>query len=491
MEKNDLKTFSIQPSPNIIATLSHSGYRIDTSIADLLDNSIAHNAHIINIIFDFKSNNIDDWTVEINDDGDGMDSQTLSNAFIMGDRSLKEDRKSGDHGRYSVGMKTASIAQADYLLVVSKMEGKEFTAKAMDMNYLNEKKEWNGYDFDGVTEYSDIITNHGTSIIWKKLKFIDKTLPIELVKKDLYSKIDAVSSYLGMVFHRFIERNELKIIIQNREIKPWNPFFPNVNTKLVDKHEDEFITTKTYILPSKDELTEDEYNEMNRGDALSHQGFYVYRNDRMIISGGWLNLKNCKPHQKLNALRISIDFDSRLDEFFDVGFTKSTIDFPKNITDKLENIVKIGKQKASDNLKQRVRTRLNHGNSLKNEIWVTKNSTNGIVCDINISHPLIKEYTKNVDPKDLNKLFKLIAGSIPTIYASSNNSKDIYYTDDEIMEYIDNFYKNEQLTRINDYSLNKRKFNAEVFDKMVNIEPFSEYLDLLQIYFDTEVNNNE
>ena len=488
---NEQKTFSIQPSPNIIATLSHIGYKIDTSIADLLDNSIAHNAHNIDIRFNFQSNNIDDWTVEIIDDGDGMDSQTLSNAFIMGERSLKDERERGDHGRYSVGMKTASIAQADYLLVVSKMKNKEFTAKAMDMNYLNNRKEWEGYDFDGVAEYSNIIENNGTSVIWKKLKFIDNTLPIELAKKDLYSKIDTVSSYLGMVFHRFIERNELTIKIQNRVVKPWNPFFPNVNTKLVDTHEDEFITTKTYILPSKDELSEDEFNEMNRGDALAHQGFYVYRNDRMIHAGGWLNLKNFKQHQKLNALRISVDFDSRLDEYFDVGFTKSTIDFPKNITDKLEAVVKIGKQKAAENIKQKVRTRIKPGNNTKNEIWVTKNSSNGIICDINTSHPLIKEYTKNIDPKDLNKLFKLIAGSIPTVYASSDKSQNVYYTNDEIMEFIDNYYKNEQLTRINDYSLNKRKFNAEVFDKMVNIEPFCDYLDLLQTYFDTEVNNNE
>ena len=204
-----------------------------------------------------------------------------------------------------------------------------------------------------------------------------------------------------------------------------------------------------------------------------------------------LNLKNCKQHQKLNALRISVDFDSRLDEYFDVGFTKSTIDFPKNITDKLEAVVKVGKQKAAENIKQKVRTRIKPGNNTKSEIWVTKNSSNGIICDINTSHPLIKEYTKNIDPKDLNKLFKLIAGSIPTVYASSDKSQNVYYTDDEIMEFIDNYYKNEQLTRINDYSLNKRKFNAEVFDKMVNIEPFCDYLDLLQTYFDTEVNNNE
>ena len=116
-----------------------------------------------------------------------MDSQTLSNAFIMGERSLKDTRDSMDHGRYSVGMKTASIAQADYLLVVSKTRNDSFTAKAMDMDYLSKTKEWNGYDFDGDERFENIIKDHGTNVIWKKLKFIDKTLPYELAKKDLYS----------------------------------------------------------------------------------------------------------------------------------------------------------------------------------------------------------------------------------------------------------------------------------------------------------------
>lgn len=486
------RTFSIQPSPNIIGTLSHSGYKIDTSIADLLDNSIAHNAHNIDIIFNFNDANIDNWSVEIIDDGDGMDSQTLSNAFIMGERSLKDKRDSSDHGRYSVGMKTASIAQANYLLVVSKMRNKTFTAKAMDMDYLNDTKKWKGYDFDGNEEYAYVIEDHGTNVTWKKIKFIDRTLPYDLAKKDLYSKMDLVSNYLGMVFHRFIEDGSLTINIQGRKIKAWNPFFQsNLKTKKVDTYKDEWITTNTYILPSKEELNEDEFLEMSRGDSLSHQGFYVYRNRRMILAGGWLNLKNCKPHQKLNSLRISIDFDSKLDEYFDVGFTKSTIDFPKNITDKLENIVKIGKQKASENLKQKARTHIKPGTTSKSEIWITKNTNNKTVCDINLSHPLIKEYTKGMDPKNINKLFKLIAGSIPTIFASSDYVENVYYTDEEIMEYIDNYYKNEQLMRINDYSINRRKFNAEVFEKMANIEPFCDYLDLVQTYFDNEVNEDE
>ena len=486
------KTFPISPSPNIIGTLSHSGYKIDTSIADLLDNSIAHNAHNIDIIFNFNDSDINNWTVEIIDDGDGMDSQTLSNAFIMGDRSLKDVRDRMDHGRYSVGMKTASIAQADYLLVVSKMKNKDFTAKAMDMDYLSKTKEWNGYDFDGDPRFENVIINHGTNVIWKKLKFIDKTLPYELAKKDLYAKIDTVCNYLGMVFHRFIENGSLTIKVQGRTIKAWDPFFKsNMKTRVVDSYEDEWIKTKTYILPSKDEINEDEFNVMNKGDALGHQGFYVYRNNRMILAGGWLNLKNCKIHQKLNSLRISIDFDSNLDEYFDVGFTKSTIEFPKNITDKLENIVKIGKQKASENLKQKARVHIKPGATSKSEIWVTKNTNNKMICDINLEHPLVKEYTRGMESKNISKLFKLIAGTIPTVYASSEYSQSTYYTDEEILEYIDNFYKNEQMIRINDYAINKRKFNAEVFEKMVNIEPFCDYLDLVQTYFENEVKVDE
>ena len=110
-----------------------------------------------------------------------------------------------------------------------------------------------------------------------------------------------------------------------------------------------------------------------------------------------------------------------------------------------------------------------------------------MICNINLEHPLVKEYTKGMDPQNINKLFKLISGSIPTVYASSEYLQNSYYTDEEMMEYIDNFYKNEQLIRINEYAINRKKFNAEVFEKMVNIEPFCDYLDLVQTYFDNEV----
>ena len=48
-----------------------------------------------------------------------------------------------------------------------------------------------------------------------------------------------------------------------------------------------------------------------------------------------------------------------------------------------------------------------------------------------------------------------------------------------------------ELQLYQDVLFKAQKINAEVFDKMVNIEPFCDYLDLLQTYFDTEVNNNE
>ena len=88
-------------------------------------------------------------------------------------------------------------------------------------------------------------------------------------------------------------------------------------------------------------------------------------------------------------------------------------------------------------------------------------------------------------------MFKLIAGNVPTIYASGNHENIVNYSDEEIFEYMDNFYKSELIKRPNDYAINKKKFNLDVFEKMACIEPFCDYLDLLQIYFDEEVSINE
>ena len=56
--------------------------------------------------------------------------------------------------------------------------------------------------------------------------------------------------------------------------------------------------------------------------GLDNQGFHIYRENRLIYSGGWLNRMFVKePHS--NLIRVEISFNHELDEQFQIDIKKS------------------------------------------------------------------------------------------------------------------------------------------------------------------------
>ena len=79
---NNQKTFSVEPTTQIVKTLSYSGYTLKSALADIIDNSIGAGPTEIKINFNFNNQiSLDDWSVQIIDNGHGMNSKELENAF--------------------------------------------------------------------------------------------------------------------------------------------------------------------------------------------------------------------------------------------------------------------------------------------------------------------------------------------------------------------------------------------------------------------------
>ena len=170
---NEFKTFSVEPTTQIVKTLSYSGYTLKSALADIIDNSISAGATEVKVNFNFDSlTNLDLWNVQIIDNGHGMNSKELENAIKMGSCNMNDVREQSDLGRYGMGMKTASFSQADYFQVTSKRENEKITSKAIDKQVIENTKSWIGLDFDDVID-NNIIKNQGTIIEWRKLRFIE------------------------------------------------------------------------------------------------------------------------------------------------------------------------------------------------------------------------------------------------------------------------------------------------------------------------------
>jgi hypothetical protein len=209
------------------------GYRIADAIADLVDNSVDAGAPHVLIRFVRSAAGI--HQVLIVDDGQGMDAPRLREAMRFGSESEPNDHRLG---KYGIGLKSASLSQADVVTVLSRTKrtdvGRRWTLE-------NIKKQWSCEILEeaGISDAFGMSFCHvkpakaGTMVIWERLEHL-RALPSN-IDRVLERTIDDVSVELGIRFHRFLERKQLQIGIDQhfvgegepatcRFVIPLNPF---------------------------------------------------------------------------------------------------------------------------------------------------------------------------------------------------------------------------------------------------------------------------
>ena len=110
------------------------------------------------------------------------------------------------------------------------------------------------------------------------------------------------------------------------------------------------------------------------------------------------------------------------------------------------------------------------------EVWNVVQNKKGTTLSINVNHPLIKMYTSGMNSKDFKALMKLLSKSVPSV--NTGNEETNTFSNDEIKAMIEKYFTAEMV---------KSRNVQEVYEEMCNLEPFVNYLDLLQSYFEEEV----
>src|SRR6266576_3063251 len=93
--------------------LRDMGYDSYASILDIIDNSVDAHATIIDIEIGEQKGDI---VITIDDDGTGMDEETLSEALRLGSDT---ERDAGDLGKFGMGLVTASIGLSQRVEVLT------------------------------------------------------------------------------------------------------------------------------------------------------------------------------------------------------------------------------------------------------------------------------------------------------------------------------------------------------------------------------------
>lgn len=215
-----------------------------------------------------------------------------------------------------------------------------------------------------------------------------------------------------MIFHRFMEEDEITIFVNGNTLKPWDPFVkqnPATRELSYEEYDDgkELVKIEPYILPHKTKfVSEEEYKEASGiKDWLGHQGFYVYRNRRLIVYGTWFN--KLKKEPAYNLARIQLDISSNSDFEWGIDIKKSRATVPVSLEEHITQVAWLAIEKSVEIYNSRGsynRKNTSNNTSLKYVWEQRKNSSGNYMFYLNKKHPLLLEILTQQEESQGNKL---------------------------------------------------------------------------------------
>lgn len=329
-------------APALIESMRSLGYSFPAAIADLIDNSVSAKAKNIEIL----SQPSDDPYLLIIDDGEGMSEKELYEAMRYGSTNPLEERAVDDLGRFGLGLKSASLSQCRKLVVASKKDGK-IHAYSWNLDHVIESQSWmlEGFSDTEIAQFPQINLleelDNGTYVY---LSDFDRIKESTSNISATFSKcLDDMINHLSLVFHRFIDGG-LSISVNGMEIEAKDPFL-TYHKATQCKRDTSFyingqkITMKPYILPHLSKLSQEDLDKVGGKERLRNdQGFYVYRNKRLIVWGTWFRLER---KDELNKLaRVRVDIPNSLDFMWSIDVKKSTATLPDMIKKNMYSAVR-------------------------------------------------------------------------------------------------------------------------------------------------------
>ena len=412
---------SIAPSTNLVLSLRDMGYTLETALADVIDNSISAGATRV----DITSPPTTPLRITITDNGRGMSADEILAALTLADMSPVTVRTSNDLGRYGMGMKTASWSQCKRLTVVSRTS--DGTAAAViDLDELHDGGDWIAEFLDEaqIENISDIesLPQTGTMIVWEKLDRIAGSAAGDQQQAEIARKLNIATEHLGRVFHRFMTpepgHESVSIWLNGRKLDAIDLFLskhpstqelPEESIRVDDRG---VVKIKTYTLPHHSKASAEETKSAGGSDGfLMNQGFYLYRERRLIRSGGWFGLT--KPHPSLNLTRVRVDIPNTMDDEWRINIIKASAQPPRVVRDRLKQIIDAVGRPSRQIYRQRgyVQT-----DKALHPVWVQRRVAGQVHYEVSFEHPLVKGLSATLDEEQrtqLRAVLKLINASLP------------------------------------------------------------------------------
>ena len=420
-------------APTLIESTRAIGYSLEAAVADIIDNSVAAKASLVEISF-FPLHGA---YISILDNGEGMNSNELTTAMQYGSQNPLDERNENDLGRFGLGLKTASLSQCTILTVASKKDG-IIQARRWDIDFIRTTGQWtlmdlsDGEDIEKIHDINRLKElDSGTLVVWENLdRMREGTIDFS---KSMGKQIDVVRDHLALVYHRYLSGEpgliKLGISINGIDVVPIDPFLIKKSDQTMQEEvyriQGSLIKVQPFILPHISKMTATEIKEAGGKEGLrKQQGFYIYRNKRLLVWGTWFRMMRKGELSKL--ARIRVDIPNTLDNLWTLDIKKSSAIPPEEVRENLAHVIdRIGeKSKVKFTRRGKIET-----DDSQIHLWNRMRARDGgYYYEVNRNHPIVEALISELgDSRQLFALLTQIERSLPLnqLYIDLNNDEHV------------------------------------------------------------------
>jgi hypothetical protein len=419
----------------IVESLRAFGYDLPTALADLVDNSLSAGARHVWVRFEWAGAAS---VISVTDDGHGMTGSELIEAMRLGGGGPLAERKPHDLGRFGLGLKTASLSQCRRLTVRSRRAGMPAPeTRCWDLDVIAARDDWRllrAAEPAAEPHFARLATlPAGTTVLWQHLDRLTRGQDAqnERHQRRFHERIEETRRHLGMVFHRLMTGPAgVRLVLNERPVEPWDPFLEQhpATTRLSDQVNLDGVPlpVRAFVLPHFSKLTPADHTAgAGPRGWLAHQGFYIYRRERLLVAGDWLGFGDSRDaawrkEEHLKLARIAVDLPNTLDYEWQINVTKSRATPPLAVRDRLRGI--------AENVRARARAVYTHRGAqlvpratapAHVHLWAPVAKHARVFYQINPAHPLvIRAVEVSAEPAALRTLLRLLQETLPLQHIS-------------------------------------------------------------------------
>lgn len=347
------------------------------SFAEMIDNAVQAAANTIAIRFGFGPGNksrVKPDLVAICDNGNGMIPEMIGYAVRWGGTDREGDRKG--FGRYGYGLPSSAVSQAKRYTVYSKTNGNDWHAVTVDIDELAAAA-------NDLKRTEELLTSRPAALpAWVDAASGDDTLKVSdlksgtvVVLEDLdrlmslggWIKVESLRTKLlqhfGVIYRHWVP--ERKVVVDGITVQAVDPLFLMEHARFFDENpvRAERVEARTFevetsrgtrgtisirasLLPPNFQLadpslygTKGAKNNHRFEVMKDNNGLLVCREHRQIdcVLPRWTKFQNLDANVK-----VEINFDPELDEFFGMTTSKQQITITDEMWEKLQHNGKNG-----------------------------------------------------------------------------------------------------------------------------------------------------